>query len=210
MTSRERILTTCAHRQPDKLPVDFGGGFQTGIHVSMSISSGSARVGPPGTPVRVVEVTDARRGCADLQRRSGSMWSACTAPAPCSASRRRSSRHGSLPTAPVLLPRTSTPATSQCDLLQWPARPVRAPSAACRAGILRCHHPPAAVGRGETEPRRQHGGVPARPRDGLDHYCRLAERLATTTTGAVLHFGGLTFATWCPRRSQAAQRHPGH
>src|ERR1035441_7053242 len=27
MTSRERILTACAHRQPDKLPVDFGGGF---------------------------------------------------------------------------------------------------------------------------------------------------------------------------------------
>jgi len=35
MTSRERILTACAHHQPDKLPVDFGGGFQTGIHVSM-------------------------------------------------------------------------------------------------------------------------------------------------------------------------------
>jgi len=35
MTSRERIAAACAHADPDRLPVDFGGGFQTGIHVSM-------------------------------------------------------------------------------------------------------------------------------------------------------------------------------
>ena len=35
MTPRERIAAACAHTEPDRLPVDFGGGFQTGIHVSM-------------------------------------------------------------------------------------------------------------------------------------------------------------------------------
>lgn len=34
MTSRERVLTTLAHRQPDRVPVDFGGTFVTGMHVS--------------------------------------------------------------------------------------------------------------------------------------------------------------------------------
>ena len=57
MTSREHITTTCAHREPDKLPVDFGGGFQTGIHVSMFYQLRQAlRLAPPGTPVKVVEV----------------------------------------------------------------------------------------------------------------------------------------------------------
>ena len=57
MTSRERILTTCAHREPDKLAVDFGAGFQTGIHVSMVYKLRQALgLDRPGTPVKVVEV----------------------------------------------------------------------------------------------------------------------------------------------------------
>src|ERR1039457_1037927 len=57
MTSRERILTTCSHRQPDKLPVDFGGGFQAGIHVSMVYKLRQALgLAQPGTPVKVVEI----------------------------------------------------------------------------------------------------------------------------------------------------------
>ena len=57
MTSRERIQTTLAHRQPDKLAVDFGGGFQTGIHVSMVYKLRQALgLDKPGTPVKVVEI----------------------------------------------------------------------------------------------------------------------------------------------------------
>jgi hypothetical protein len=57
LTSRQRILTTCAHREPDKLAVDFGGGFQTGIHVSMVYKLRQALgLDRPGTPVKVVEV----------------------------------------------------------------------------------------------------------------------------------------------------------
>ena len=57
MTSRERIAATCAHAEPDRLPVDFGGGFQTGIHVSMVYKLRQALgLDAPGTPVKVVEV----------------------------------------------------------------------------------------------------------------------------------------------------------
>ena len=33
-TSRQRLLDTLNHRQPDRIPVDFGGSPVTGIHVS--------------------------------------------------------------------------------------------------------------------------------------------------------------------------------
>jgi hypothetical protein len=57
MTSRERIAAACAHSEPDRLPVDFGGGFQTGIHVSIVYKLRQALgLDPPGTPVKVVEV----------------------------------------------------------------------------------------------------------------------------------------------------------
>lgn len=57
MTSRERIIATINHRQPDQVAVDFGGGFQTGIHVSMIYKLRQALgLDKPGTPVKVVEV----------------------------------------------------------------------------------------------------------------------------------------------------------
>ncbi len=34
MTSRERVLAALAHQGPDRVPIDFGGTFVTGIHVS--------------------------------------------------------------------------------------------------------------------------------------------------------------------------------
>ncbi len=38
MTSRERVLAAINHRQPDRVPVDFGGTFETGIAVSIVYS----------------------------------------------------------------------------------------------------------------------------------------------------------------------------
>jgi len=56
MTSRERIEATCSHREPDRLAVDFGGGFQTGIHVSVVYALRQHfGLDDPGTPVKVVE-----------------------------------------------------------------------------------------------------------------------------------------------------------
>lgn len=57
MNSRERIGKALAHQEPDKLPVDFGGGFQTGIAASI-VYKLRQRLGldKPGTPIKVVEV----------------------------------------------------------------------------------------------------------------------------------------------------------
>ncbi len=56
MTSRERIQTSLNHKEPDILPVDFGGGFQTGIAVSMVYKlRQELGLDAPGTPVKVVE-----------------------------------------------------------------------------------------------------------------------------------------------------------
>jgi hypothetical protein len=57
MNSRERIAAALSHRPSDVLPCDFGGGFQTGIAVSL-VYALRQRLGldPPGAPVKVVEV----------------------------------------------------------------------------------------------------------------------------------------------------------
>jgi len=56
VTPRERVGTACNHAEPDRLPVDFGGGFQTGMHVSMVYKLRQALgLDPPGAPVKVVE-----------------------------------------------------------------------------------------------------------------------------------------------------------
>jgi len=54
MNGRKRIETTCSHREPDKLAVDFAGGFQTGIHVS-SVYKLRQHYGLQEGPVKVVE-----------------------------------------------------------------------------------------------------------------------------------------------------------
>jgi len=57
MNSRERIATACRHQTPDKLPVDFGGGMQTGMHVTVVYRLRQALgLDKPGTPVKVIEV----------------------------------------------------------------------------------------------------------------------------------------------------------
>ncbi len=56
MTSKERIETTLAHKEPDKLAMDFGAGFQTGIAVSMVYKlRQELGLDAPGTPVKVIE-----------------------------------------------------------------------------------------------------------------------------------------------------------
>jgi hypothetical protein len=57
MTSRQRIDAVLQGKEPDVLPVDFGGGFQTGMHVSVVYQLRQALgLDKPGTPVKVVEV----------------------------------------------------------------------------------------------------------------------------------------------------------
>ncbi len=54
-TSRERLLRTLNHRQPDRVCVDFGGTWISGIHASIVHKLKQRLVGPGATPVRVHE-----------------------------------------------------------------------------------------------------------------------------------------------------------
>ena len=56
MTSRERVMATLAHEEPDRVPVDLGGGPVTGMHVSVVYKLRQALgLDEPGTPVKVME-----------------------------------------------------------------------------------------------------------------------------------------------------------
>ena len=55
MTSRERLITTLNHRQPDRVCVDFGGTYVSGIHASIVHQLKQRLIGPSAAPVRVHE-----------------------------------------------------------------------------------------------------------------------------------------------------------
>ena len=55
MTSRERLHAALHHRQPDRVPVDFGATFVTGIHVSVVHRLRQQLLGEPDYRVKVIE-----------------------------------------------------------------------------------------------------------------------------------------------------------
>jgi len=55
MTSRERLHTALHHRQPDRVPVDFGATSVTGMHVSVVHRLRQQLLGEPGHRVKVIE-----------------------------------------------------------------------------------------------------------------------------------------------------------
>jgi hypothetical protein len=57
MTSRERVETALAHREPDRVPLDLGSTTVTGMHVSTVYRLRQALgLDRPGTPVKVTEI----------------------------------------------------------------------------------------------------------------------------------------------------------
>ncbi len=54
MTSKERVLAALAHKEPDRVPVDFGASAVTGIHAKMVIAL-RERYGLERRPVKVHE-----------------------------------------------------------------------------------------------------------------------------------------------------------
>jgi hypothetical protein len=56
MNSRQRVEAALTHRQPDRVPLDLGGGPVTGMHVTSVYKLRQAlKLDPPGTPVKVTE-----------------------------------------------------------------------------------------------------------------------------------------------------------
>ena len=201
MTSRERILTTCAHRQPDKLPVDFGGGFQTGIHVSMVYKLRQALgLDRPGTPVKVVEIYQMLGEIApDLQAALGVDTVSLHGTGTMFGFPQTEFKEWQLADGtPVLVPKDfNTQYEPNGDLLQWPANDRSVPpSGRMPAGghffdaIIR-QEP---LDEAKLNPADNTEEFQPVPEAELEHFRRLAERLATTTDKALFcTFGGLTF-----------------
>jgi hypothetical protein len=56
MTSRERVLKTLNHEEPDRVPLDLGASVLTGMHVSSVYKLRQAlKLDEPGTPVKVLD-----------------------------------------------------------------------------------------------------------------------------------------------------------
>jgi hypothetical protein len=201
MTSRERILTACAHRQPDKLPVDFGGGFQTGIHVSLVYKLRQALgLDRPGTPVKVVEIYQMLGEIApDLQAALGvDTVSLCGTGTMFGFPQTEFKQWQLADGTPVLVPEDfNTQYEPNGDLLQRPAADHSAPpSGRMPAGghffdaIIR-QEP---IDEGKLKPADNTEEFQRVPEDELEHFRRLANDLATTTDKALFcTFGGLTF-----------------
>jgi hypothetical protein len=201
MTSRERIQTACAHRQPDKLAVDFGGGFQTGIHVSIVYELRQALgLDRPGTPVKVVEVYQMLGEVApDLQAALGIDTVSLHGTGTMFGFPQTEFNEWQLADGtPVLAPKDfNTQYEPNGDLLQWPANDRAVlPSGVMPAGghffdaIIR-QEPIDEAKLNATDNTEEFQSV---PETELEHYRHLAERLATTTDKALFcTFGGLTF-----------------
>jgi hypothetical protein len=56
MNSRQRVKKAINHQEPDRVPLDIGGGPTSGMHVSsVYLLRQALHLDPPGTPVKVVE-----------------------------------------------------------------------------------------------------------------------------------------------------------
>jgi len=201
MTSRERILTTCAHRQPDKLAVDFGSSFMTGIHVSIVYKLRQALgLDRPGTPVKVVEIYQMLGEVSpDLQEALGVDAVSLHGTGTMFGFPQTEFKEWQLADGtPVLVPKDfNTQYEPNGDLLQWPCNDRSVPpSGRMPAGgnffdaIIR----QGPIDEAKLDPADNTEEFLPVLDSELEHYRRLAERLATTTDkAAYCTFGGLTF-----------------
>jgi hypothetical protein len=201
LTSRQRILRACAHQEPDKLPVDFGGGFQTGMHVSIVYKLRQALgLDRPGTPVKVVEVYQMLGEIApDLREALGIDTVNVGGTGTMFGFPQTDFKEWVLADGtPVLVPGAfNTQYEPNGDLLQWPGNDRSVPpSGRMPAGG---HFFDAII---RQEPLVEDRLNPADnteefqpvPEAELEHYRRLAAELERTTDKALFcTFGGLTF-----------------
>jgi hypothetical protein len=201
MTSRERIAAACAHTEPDRLPVDFGGGFQTGMHVSMVYQVRQALgLDPPGTPVKVVEIYQMLGEIApDLAAALGVDTVSLHGTGTMFGFAQTAFKEWQLADGtPVLVPVDfNTVYEPNGDLLQFPENDRRvSPSGRMPAGghffdALIRQDP---IDEARLDPADNTGEFTLLGDDELDHYRALADRLWTTTERTLFcSFGGLTF-----------------
>lgn len=201
VTSRERIETACRHEQPDILPVDFGGGFQTGIAVSIVYQLRQALgLDKPGTPVKVVEVYQMLGETApDLQAALGIDTVSVSGTGTMFGYPTKEFKEWELQDGtPVLVPVDfNTEYEESGDLLQYP----EGDTAAVASGKMPAgghffdaisRQQPIDEDKLDPEDNCEEFSIVAQAE--LDHYKLLAEKLYCKTDKALFcTFGGLTF-----------------
>ena len=168
MNSRQRLQATLEHRQPDRVCVDFGATFVTGIHVSIVHRLRQRVLGETDYRVKVIEpyqmlgeVDDQLRAALG-HRRGRASWGAN----PFSAQSKRTGNPSPCPTArPCLVPGTFnvTPAPDG-GWLMYPEGDTSAAAErphACGRLLLRLDRPPGTDRRGQARPGGQPGGIRA-------------------------------------------------
>lgn len=201
MTSRERVLTACAHRQPDKLPVDFGGGFQTGIHVSIVHQlRQTLGLDRPGTPVKVVEIYQMLGEIApDLRAALGIDTVNLGGTGTMFGFPQIEFKEWQLADGtPVLVPRDfNTQYEPNGDLLQWPGNDRSVPpSGRMPAGghFFDAIPRQPAFDEAKLNPADNTEEFQPVADTEIEHYRALADQLFTDTDAALFcTFGGLTF-----------------
>ncbi len=201
MSSRKRIQIALAHREPDRLPVDFGGCFQTGMHVSVVYKLRQALgLDPPGKAVKVVEVYQMLGEIApDLRDALGIDTVNLGGTSTMFGYPQKEFKEWQLADGtPVLVPKDfNTQPEPNGDLLQWPGGDRSVPPSGCMpAGghffdaIVR-QEP---IDEAKLDPADNTEEFQVLPEGEFAHYRRLAEHLYTTTDKAlVCTFPGLTF-----------------
>jgi len=201
MNSRKRIEAACNHKTTDKLPVDFGGGFQTGIHASI-VYQIRQRLGldQPGTPVKVVDVYQMLGEITPDLKEALGIDTTCLSGTgtmfgfPAVDIKEWCLHDGT----PVLVPVDfNTEHEPNGDLLQYPegdrsaAASGRMPAKGYFFDAILRQEP---IIEESLDPKDNMEEFGPLEEDELDHYARLAERLYEETEKALFcTFSGLTF-----------------
>lgn len=201
LTSRERVHRALNHQQPDRVPLDLGGGPTSGMHVSSVYALRQALgLDAPGTPVKVIEPFQMLGEIKpDLMDALGVDVVGLSSPATFFGYRQEGWKEWTtFDGTPVLVPAGfNTQLEPNGDLLQYPEGDTSAPpSGRMPAGgwyfdaIIR--QPPIDEDNLNVEDNLEEFG-PVSDED-LAWYAAEAERLYTQTDKAILaNFGGTAF-----------------
>ncbi len=195
ITGRERVRTTLDHREPDCVPVDFGGTFVTGMHVS-SVAALRRHYGLDTNPVKVLDPGQMLGEIGDDLRQAMGIDTQCVA--------RLMNRFG-VPNADwkpwrlpdgleVLVPgRFNTTIDENGDTLLYPQGDLSAPPSARMPkngyffdAIIR--QPP--IDEELLDPQDNLEDFTPISTAELDHFEREAKRAAATGRAVVATFGG--------------------
>jgi hypothetical protein len=199
LSSRERVTLTLEHREPDRVPLDLGGSYATGMHVdSLYLLRQTLHLDPPGTPVRVGDCCQMLGAIdPDLQDAVGADVVRLASPVTAFGFRNEGWKPWTtFAGTPVLVPNAfNTDPEPNGDILQYPKGDKSAPPCAHmpRGGYYFdaiTRQEPIDNGRLDVADNLEEYGLYSEA--DLAHLGREAARIASTGRAVMCIFGGLS------------------